>query len=525
MDNKKNSSSLKKYTRYAKKISRKKNIELTDSNTEKELNSLSSLEQEGRVFSTVDQNFYFLNSVLGKDTGLIKCKYKIFEGKVPAGIAYIASITDEKFISSQVIEPLLKGQLHSVVELYDILTLIQSEYIYIPNMKEAVFRNHVMESLLNGDTVLFIDGIHTALIIGSRKIERRAIEAPANEVTVSASLESFTEDLETNCSMIIKRLPTPDLNFESYTVGKFSKTKIKLIWLKDTINFKAVEEAKRRIQEINVDAVGDIGVLSELITDKPISLFPKYMQTQRPDVVSRHLIVGHFAIVCDHSPHAIIAPIAFWDHFKTMDDYAEKPIISSFLRMVRLLAFALAVLISPLYLAFVTHNHSIVPPDLAINISSGREGVPFPSIVELLIMTFTVSIIREASLRIQGAVGFFGATLAAVIIGQSAVDAGYISPSLIIVTAATTIASFAMSSPKIVHPLILLNYLLIILSSMFGMFGLINGIAVIIWHMVSLESFGIPYLYPLVPFDLEGMKDIFIRAPYKTLKRPPYNRP
>lgn len=485
--------------------------------------------QEGHVLSTIDENFGLLKEILGNGIGLVEGKYAILNDKLEAGVAYIEGIADKILISRQVIEPILKGRVDSDTGSEDILTQIQSKFIYVPDIKKSSDMKQVVDSLLYGDTVLFIDGAATALIIGSRKVEKRAIEKPDNENTVSASMESFIEDLETNCSLIIKRLPTPDLRFETFSIGELTRSKIKLVWLEGIANTKVIEEVRGRIESIEIDVVDGIGGLGELIADNPLSVFPTYRQTQRPDVTAKNLSSGHFAILCGNCPFVLIAPASFWDNFKTMDDYAEKPLISSYLRIARYIAFLLNVLVSPLYLAFVTYNHAIVPPALALNIATGRDGVPFPSFIELLILTLAITIIREASLRMPGAAGIFIGTLSAVVIGQAAVNAGYVSASVIIVVAISAISSFAVSTTLLVYPGRLINYFFILMAGTFGMFGLINGIVIVLWHAVSLESFGVPYLYPLIPFNLEGMKDTFIRAPVSVLKKrlrilAPYNR-
>ena len=519
---------MMKIYRKPRKITSKKNKSVSNDRVEYSTQLLSQA-QEDTIFSTIDENFEFLKSILGNGMGLIVGKYDILEGKVQTGVVYIEGITDKKLISSQVIKPLLEGRVDFNLDFDDILWLMQSKFILIPNTRKCSQMKLVVDSLLNGDTVLFINDIDSALIIGSRKIEKRSIEKPDNEVTVFGSMDSFTEDLETNCSMVFKRLPTHYLCFETFTIGLLSHTKVKLLWLDGIANTKIIEEARRRIEKIDIDAVDGIGVLAELIEDKPLSVFPKYRQTQRPDVVTKNLTDGHFAMFCSNSPFALIAPITFWDNFKTMDDYSERVLVSSFLRFVRYIAFILAVLVSPLYLSFVAYNHTVVPPALAANITAGREGVPFPTVVELLIMTFAITVIREASLRIPGSVGYFVGALSAVVLGQSAVIAGYVSASVIIVAAISAISSFAIGTTSLVYPSKLINYFFILLAGVFGMFGLINGFVIIFWHLVSLESFGVPYLYPMVPFDLEGMKDTFIRAPLSVMKKRlrilvPYNR-
>jgi len=475
------------------------------------IQKLMSPWQEQNIFLAIDENFRLLTDIIGDDIGLIKGKHAILGGKVQAGVVYIESITDEELVSSQVIEPLLLGKVDLNTRQEAVLELIQSKFIYVPNTKNSSRMGEIVESLLSGDTVLFINGLNTALIIGSGKIVKRSIEKPENEGTVLASLESFIEDLDANCSMVIKRLPTSALRFETFTKGVLSRTKIKLLWIDGSSNAKIVEEARSRITQINIDNIDGIGVLAELIEDNPWSIFPQYRQTQRPDVVAKALADGHFAVLCSNSPFAFFAPTSLWDNFKTMDDYAERSSSASYLRIARYMAFLMSILLSPLYLSFVTFNQIIVPPSLAANIATGREGVPFPSGVELLLLTFGITVIREGALRITGSVGYFIGTLAAVVIGQATVAAGYVSASIIIVVAVAEISAFAIATTTLVYTSRLINYFFVILSSVFGIFGLINGIAIIFWHLASLESFGVPYLYPVIPFDLAAMKDTFLR--------------
>jgi spore germination protein KA len=449
----------------------------------------------------------------------VEQKYFLLDDKTEIGIVYIDSIANKEYISKQVIEPLLRANFDSKVQPNNMLSLIQSKFTYIPDSKTSSEMQKVTEGLLQGNTILFINGLITAIIIRSPNMEKRSIEKPDNEPALFGSMDSFTEDVEINCSLLIRRLPTPDLRFEEFTVGKLSNTKVKLLWIENIANTKAVKEVRQRIQSIDFDSVAGIGVLSELIEDHPLSVFPKFRQTQRPDVTTKYLTDGHFAVLCSNSPYAFLAPVTLWDHFKTTDDYTDKSLVASYLRIFRLVAFLVSILISPLYLAFVTYHQSVVPPALAQNIASGREGVPFPSLVELLLLTIIIGIIREAALRIPSSVGFFVGLLGAIVIGQSAVTAGYVSASVIIVVATSAISGFGISSNIMVVPSRLINYFLIILSGFLGMFGLINGIAIVIWHLVRQESFGMPYMYPLVPFDPEAMKDTFIRAPFYSLKK------
>jgi spore germination protein KA len=512
---------VKKYEKKAIKLTNKKGDKKQKAVDIKNNPVRPSEAQNRIVFTTIDDNFGFLTSILGESIGLTQTKYDIFEGNAQVGISYIQNNIDMNMISSYIVKPLIKCKADFLIDANQLPVILQSKLIHVPDVTKSKEMNQIVSGLLTGYAIVFLEGISEALLVGCKKADFRAVEAPNNEVTVLASMDSFTEDLETNCSMVSRRLVTPDLHFEEYKVGKLSNTKVMLLWFDGISNQKVVEEIQRRISDIDIDNIDGIGELAELIVEKPLSIFPKYRQTQRPDLVARKLTEGYTAILCSNSPFALIAPLFFVDNFKTMDDYSENFFISSFLRLVRVLAFLLSAFLSALYVSFVTYNQSIIPSTLATNIATGRDGVPLPTIVEVLLLSLIISIIREASLRLPGSVGYFIGSLAAVVIGQSAVTAGYVSASVIIVIAVSAISSYAISTTTMVYPARLINYFMIIMAGTFGIFGLFNGIILISLHLVSIRSFGMPYMYPLIPFDKEAVKDSIIRAPLANIKKRP----
>lgn len=512
---------MKKYEKQAVKLTDKKAAKKSKAIYINSNPVRPSEAQNRKLFTTIEDNFGFLTSIFGESIGLTQIKYDILEGKAQVGISYMQNNVDKNMISSHIVKPLIECKADFLIDENNLSVLIQSKLIHVPDVKKSNKMKQVVSALLNGYAIVFLQNMSEAFLVGCRKVDFRAVEAPNNEVTVLASMDSFTEDLEVNCSMISRRLKTPDLHFEEYTIGRLSNTRVKLLWFDGISNLKVVEEIRKRLQSIDVDNIDGIGELAELIVEKPLSIFPKYRQTQRPDFVARNLTEGYTAILCSNSPFALIAPLFFVDNFKTMDDYSENSFISSFLRLVRFLAFFLSTSLSALYVSFVTYNQAIVPSTLAINIASGRDGVPLPTIIEVLLLSLIISIIREASLRLPGSVGYFIGALAAVVIGQSAVTAGYVSASVIIVVGVSAISSYAISTTTMVYPAIFTNYFMIIMAGTFGMFGLINGLTLVIWHLISIRSFGMPYMYPLIPFDKEAVKDSIIRAPRAITKKRP----
>lgn len=291
------------------------------------------------ISPAVEDNLTFLKNYFGNGMNFIESRYEILENHIPAGLVYISSVADKEVIQNHVVAPLLQSGKLLRQHPGNILSFIKAQVISVTEAKQAGSMAEIIGNILNGDTVLFIEGVNSALIIGSRKVEKRSVESPENESTVLGSQESFTDDLETNTSLIIKRLPVQNLRFEEFTVGTLTCTKLRLIWLEGVSNPTAINEARIRIQKIDIDRVDGIGVIAELIEDKPMALFPKYRQTERPDVTVKNLTDGRFAVICDNSPFAFIAPCLFWDHFKTTDDYQERPLVSGYLRIIRYVSF------------------------------------------------------------------------------------------------------------------------------------------------------------------------------------------
>lgn len=474
-------------------------------------------EKKVKLFPSLDENFTYLISFFGNGIGLVVSQKEVFKSQLQVGLSYLDSITDHVLIQDHVLFPLLNSKSDPSDDPDQALRFIKSHILSVSNLNTADDLTQIVKLMLRGYAVLFVENAQSALIIGSRKVEKKPVESPENETTILGSQESFTDDIQINTSLILKRLPVPGLHFEEFIVGKQSQTKLRLVWINDIADANVISEVKSRISKIDYDHIYGVGALAEMIEDKPTSIFPKYRQTERPDMAAKSLTDGRFILILDNSPFALIAPMMFWDNFKTMDDYEENSVTSGYLRIVRYLSFFLSTTLSALYLSFVTYNQSIVPTSLALNIATGREGVPFPTVVELLLMSLAITIIREAGLRMLSSVAYFVGTLSAIIIGQAVVTAGYISASLIIVIAVSTISSFAISTTTLLYPARMLNYFFILLAGFFGIFGVINGLVVVYWHLTTLNSFGVPYLYPVLPFDKNDFKDTMLRSSYRKL--------
>jgi spore germination protein KA len=239
---------------------------------------------EKNIFPTIEENLSYIRNTTGDAIGLVENRYNILGGKVKAGLAYIEMMADKDLISQHLLVPLMKDIAEFNKHPVEILSIIQTSIIPASKTYITGEMQQVIGALLNGDTAFFLDNSEIALVIGSRKLKKRAIEKPENESTVLGSQESFTDNIDTNISLVIKRLPVKELHFESFTAGQLSKTMTKLIWLDGIANTKIIEDVKKRIQSVDIDIVDGLGALAELIEDSPRSIFPKYRQakTLRP---------------------------------------------------------------------------------------------------------------------------------------------------------------------------------------------------------------------------------------------------
>jgi spore germination protein KA len=500
-----------KYNKLAKLAKISKNTE--NINIVNNQNRQTKVEELTYLSSSIDDNINKIKNHIGISMDLVISEY-VLDNSIKLGIITIKNLSDTEKISNSIIKPILNSK-ESFSSQTNVIKIIQNRIILIPGTKESSTFEDICNEIFKGNTVLLVDTETTALIAQTRKIEKRSIEMPINEITITGANDSFIEDIDTNVSMILRRIPIPELKSESFVVGRISKVKTRLFWVDGIANEDLIDEVKKRTNNIDLDWIEGTGIFAELIEDKPLSIFPKYRQTERPDMAAKVLIDGSVVILCDNSPHALIVPITFWDAFKSMDDYYFPVIVSSFIRILRLIAFFIAVFATPIYLSLAAFNQFSIPPMLGLSISMGRSGVPFPSIVEILLLTIIVDITREAGLRMPGIVGYTIGTIGAVVIGQAAVSAGYFSASSTAVVSISILSSFAIASTTMLNLSRILNYLLIILSSFFGIVGVFMGFALVLWYSASLESFSIPFLYPVIPFEWEGMKDTIIRSHFK----------
>jgi spore germination protein len=437
-----------------------------------------------------------------------------------AMIFYIDGLVDMNRMELNVINPLLKY--HSDLLQIPELKLDQIlEEINSAQVKQGETFQEVIDHVLSGDTVLLINGFKQSLFISEQSWEQRSVDEPVSEAVVLGPREGFTESIRTNTSMIRRRLKTTKLKFESIKVGKLSKTEVVITYLDSIAQQSIVEEVRSRLNEINIDAIEDSGYILEFIEDNPYSLFPQVLQTERPDRVVGSLLEGRIGIIVENSPFALIVPVTFFQMMNSPEDYYGRFIMTSFIRFIRYLFLLVAMLFPAIYIAVTTFHHELLPTNLLFSVAASREKVPFPAVIEALLMEITFEALREAGLRLPRPIGSTVSIVGALVIGQAAVEAGIVSAPLVIVVSTTGIASFMFPSYPLTGAIRLLRFLMIFLAATLGFYGILLGVLFILVHLVQLRSFGVPYLSPIAPFNFNNLKDIFVRAPWWKMNERP----
>lgn len=347
-----------------------------------------------------------------------------------------------------------------------------------------------------------------------------------SEKSLRGSREAFAEDLDTNMDLITKRIKDPQLKSKELILGRRTKTRARLLYMEGIAYEGIIKEAYRRLEHLCRDEVLDGGVAEQLTKGNIWSPFPQYQATERPDRVTQALLEGRIAVLFDHSPEALILPVTLNTLFQTSDDYYRHFWIVTFLRLVRYMAALLSVFLPGFFVAVTGYHTQILPTNLVLVMAASRVGVPFPCIVEVILMELSFELIREAGLRMPGAIGNTIGIVGGLIIGQSAVSANLVSPMTVVIVALTALGSFSIPNEELSEALRLIKYLILLLCGFFGIFGLVFGGYLLVVHLAGLKSFGIPYLYPFAAAEMNDGRDIYdslFRAPMKALwKRPIY---
>ncbi|WP_428909541.1 spore germination protein [Niallia sp. Krafla_26] len=499
-----------------KKIIKKLFQRSTSKNTNKEQSNADDIElKKQKIHSILDDNLNLFKSIyhLPHNTDVKIRELTIRSGNRRAFIMYIATMADSQNIQDGIVAKLIEKE--------DPSGKIENIASY-PVFKTSSTIGDIVENLNSGITALFIEGDPQCYLFETTQIRGRGIESSPNEVIVKGAKEAFGEMLIDNLALIRKKIKNENLIVESKIISKRANNSLFIVYQKDLVNDELLQQVKQKIDSLDADAIPDLSILEQYIEARPRSLFPTILYTERPDRASAYLEEGHIVLLMENSPGCLILPATFWSLFHSPEDHYLRVPYGNFIRILRFIAMFIALFTSSFYLAGTTFHIGMIPPDLLMAIAGSRERVPFPSLIEVLLMELAFELIREAGLRVPSPIGPTIGIVGALILGQAAVQANIISPIIIIVIALSGLSSFIVSDVSMNFAIRMTRFLFILSAGFMGIFGITALLVCGLFYLVSLKSFGTPYFAPMTP-HYPSSKDTTIRhVPMKERFRPGY---
>lgn len=411
-------------------------------------------------------------------------------------VCYLLGMARNERLSDYILRPLAQDAQLSQIPKEQLFSHLQYGALYNLAATKRTSLDEVVDDLIMGCCVLFLPGETAALTYPVVTEEKRSVGEPENEPTLKGVRESFVESIRTNTSMVRRHLKAPTLKIQEYIVGRQSKTQVDILYLDGIADQELVEKIKNRLNHIDIDGVEATGNIEEYLVDHLNTPFPTMPFTQRPDRFCQALLEGRVGLMADGLPLAWMLPGTIDQFFKTGQDRAFHWLAASALNLIRWLCACITLLLPGLYIAVVTFHPETIPVKLALSIVAAKQEVPFSTVFEVLIMLLAFEVLQEAGLRLPTPIGATVSILGGLVVGNAAVDAHIVSPAVLIAVAIAGVAGYTMPSQDFASALRLWRFLLAILSSLAGFFGLAAGCGALIYHLSSLETFGVPYLAP-----------------------------
>ncbi|MCD8088644.1 MAG: spore germination protein [Oscillospiraceae bacterium] len=477
----------------------------THRRTDTAYNCPVSPENTKKVFSGCD-DFEFRDVLAGKTS-------------VHIFVCWMDGTVSGSEVSEQVLRPLTdSGRFGQAATEADVVNRLTQGGVYSGSMKRTTCMDELAESLSFGYCALIFQG--TAFLFQVKTNEHRSVQEPSVEKSLKGGKDAFVEPLRINTGLVRSRLRTPKLKLKESTVGRKSHTAAAVLWIEEVADPALPEEMLRRLEAMDVDGVIMPDVLDSSLADAPRSPFPQLLHTERPDTLSMLLLQGRVAVLVDGMPLAFAGPAFLPEFMKTSEDRSLHYLAASAIRLLRWAALLLSLLLPAFYVAVATFHAEMIPTKLLISVIASKQSVPFSTAAEVLGMLVAFELLQEAGLRLPDPVGQTVSIIGALIVGQSAVDAKVISPIAVIVVALAGIAGYTMPSQDLSTAIRLCRFGMAIAAALGGMFGIVAGTLLLLWHLCSLETFGLPYMTPLTGAGGGDSGGVFIRRPpWKDLYR------
>ncbi|GKX28003.1 spore germination protein [Vallitalea longa] len=432
-------------------------------------------------------------------------------------LLYIQQLTDRIRLSSDIINPLLSYNKKDIS-----INKIISSIIYIDDISTDNHANNIINYVLKGNSVIIIPSEETYIIANTLKIQKRQVQEPNIENTIKGARDSFTENYDDNISLIRYRLKDPKLRIDEFEVGKRTQTAVAVIYIEDIANEDLIKTVKDKISKIEIDGILESSHIEKFILNNSFNFFPQSGIVERSDTACSNILEGKIIILVEGGNLALVVPKTFIEFFDTGDDHFDNTFISIFSKFIRILCIFISLFLTSLYVIVVSFHTDILPPEYIISLAVSRATVPFNAFLEALLMELVAEILREASVRLPKQIGPAIGIVGTIVIGQASVAAGLVSPLLVIIVSLCIMSSFATADYSITNTIRLLKFVMLIITSIFGLFGFTMGIILITVNLCSIDSFGVSYVAPLSPLNFRDLKHLILSDVNLTNKRPKY---
>lgn len=465
-----------------------------------------------------EQNVATFRSIYQDSSDVIFRPIQLF-GKKKAVIIYIQGLTDVPGLEEHVLLPLMQQTEPPPSEQ---LSPFLKNRLPVSDLKKLDLIADCVESVSMGNPILLYEGESSAYSFGLAKWEKRTIEEPPGETGVRGPREGFSESIEVNTSLIRRIIKTPALKMRTMKLGEYTKTTIIIAYIEGITEKPLVDEVINRLERIKIDGILESEYIEELIEDNPYSPFPQFLSSERPDIVCSNLLEGRVAILVEGTPFVLVAPITLFSLLQSQDDYYQNYIVSTLIRWLRYSFFLFSLLLPSFYIAILTFHQEMIPTPLLLTVASSREGIPFPALVEAILMEVIFEALREAGVRLPRQIGPAISIVGGLVIGESAVTAGLVSAPMVIVVAITGISSFLTPRYAAGISIRILRFPIMFLAGTLGLLGMILGLIAIVVHLCGLRSLGVPYMAPFAPFKPQELHDTLWRAPWWMMDQRPH---
>lgn len=441
-------------------------------------------------------------------------------------LVYVEGLANTAEIQRQVLSPLMALSRENSVPREKLDWALLNGLVAAPGAERKDTIEELVSGILMGEAALVVDtGRVCAFLIDIKNPPARSPSEPISERTILGPQVGFIEKHRTNTALVRSFIKDPDLMVEEIKVGRRTRDPVSVMYIRDIANPRLVTEVKRRLNSLDVDSAIDSGLLEQLIEDHSVTIIPTVLSTERPDRAALQMLQGAVVLIVSSSTRALVVPVTFSTFIHSAEDAYLRAPYASFLRVIRLTAVVVTLLLPGLYIAVVNFHPEMLPTVLLRAIAGAREAVPFPLLVEVVFMELSFELIREAGIRIPSPLGPTIGIVGALLIGDAAVSASLVSPIIVIIVALTALASFVIPEQSAAFTMRIGRFGFIILAGLFGLYGIAIGFYLAGIHLASLRSFGVPFLSPIGPWRA-GSLDVIMRAPYwKQEKRPIFLRP